>query len=76
MNSVVNYNIWKTRNEIVHEDKTFAVDHLINKITASLRSRISIEKTEARLTECKKVPFLQDFFVTLCSIKDATYDPG
>ena len=75
MNSVVNYNIWKTRNEIVHEDKIFAVDHLINKITASLRSRISIEKAEARLNECKKVPFLQDF-VTLCSIKDATYDPG
>ena len=76
VNSIVNYNIWKTRNSIVHEGEIFMVDHLINKITASFRSRISIEKMVNRLTECRKVPLLQDFFVTLCSIKDATFDPG
>ncbi len=76
INSVVNFNIWKMRNRIVHENESFGLGQLLNKIIASIRSRINVEKADNRLTICNKVPNLNIFFTSLCSIKDATYDPG
>ena len=76
INSVVNHNIWKMRNKIFHENEEFDSLRLINKITASCRSRKNIENIENRLTTCKKVDFLSEYYVSLCSIKDAMFDPG
>ena len=76
INSITNHNIWKMRNKIFHENETFNLLRLINKITASCRSRKNLENVENRLTNCKKVDFLSEYYVSLCSIKDATFDPG
>ena len=76
VNTIVNYNVWKMRNLIVHEAHVFDIKKLINKIITSCRSRKSFEDTENRITLCKKVDFLQEFYLALCSIRDATYDPG
>ena len=76
INSIVNHNIWKLRNQIFHENKTFQLENLINKIAATCRSRKSFENTEERLTSCRKVEFLNEYYISLCSIKDAMFDPG
>ena len=76
INSIVNHNIWKLRNKIFHENESFDLLRLINKISASFRARKSIEDIENRLTTCKKVDFLTEYHVSLCSIKDAMFDPG
>ena len=76
INSVVNHNIWKTRNEIFHENKIYDLETLVNKITRTCRSRSSYEKNSDRLTSTSKVKFLTEYYVSLSSIKDAMFDPG
>ena len=76
VNSVINHNIWKMRNTIFHEDKSFNIVRLLSKISDSLRGRRNIEKIEDRLTSCKKVDFLDEYHIALASIKDAMFDPG
>ena len=76
VNTIVNHNIWKTRNKIFHENEKFDIYKLISKISASLSARRAIENTENRLTASKKVEFLHEYQVAFCSIKDAMFDPG
>ena len=76
INSIVNHNIWKMRNKIFHENEIFDLENLINKISASCRARKNFENVEERLTSCKKVEFLNEYCVSLSSIKDAMFDPG
>ena len=76
INSVVNYNIWKMRNKVFHENENFDLENLINMIVGTCRSRNNFEKNEERLTSTKKVNFLTEYYVSLCSIKDAMFDPG
>ena len=73
MNSIVNYNLWKLRNQIVHEDERFDSLKLINKVIASICARKNIE---SRVKKCNKVPFIQEYHVTLASVRDAMFDPG
>jgi len=76
VNSIVNFNIWKFRNKIFHENETFDILKLLNKISASMFARKNIEKVEDRLTTCKKIEYLTEFQITFGSIKDAMFDPG
>ena len=76
VDTIVNHNIWKTRNKIFHENEKFDIYKLISKISASLCARRAIENTENRLTASKKVEFLHEYLVAFCSIKDAMFDPG
>ena len=76
VNSIVNFNIWKFRNKIFHENETFDILKLLNKISASMFARKNIEKVEDRLTSCKKIEYLTEFQITFGSIKDAMFDPG
>ena len=73
LNSIVNYNLWKLRNQIVHEDERFDSLKLINKVIASICARKNIE---SRVKKCNKVPFIQEYHVTLASVRDAMFDPG
>ena len=78
VNTVVNYNVWKMHNLIVYEAHVFDLKKLINKIIMSCCSRRGFKDTENRTTLCKQVDFLQEFYLALYSIRDATYDddPG
>ena len=76
INSIVNHNIWKMRNDIFHEGETFELEKLMNKIIATCRSRKNFENVEERLTSCRKIEFLNEYYIALCSIKDAMFDPG
>ena len=76
VNSMVNHNIWKMRNKIFHENQSFDIQCLINKVAASLCARKNIEKAENRLTICKKVDFLSEYQAALGSIQDAMFEPG
>ena len=64
------------RNKIFHEGETFELEKLVNKIIATCRSRKNFENVEERLTSCRKIEFLNEYYIALCSIKDAMFDPG
>ena len=61
------------RNLIFYENETFDILKLINKISSSLCARKNIEN---RLKICQNVEFLDQYFVSLASIRDAMFDPG
>ena len=60
-NSIINYAIWKERNEIKFEFKSFNFVNLVNKINRSLRGRKNVDE---KLLETRRIPFIRD----LCSI--------
>ncbi len=59
-NTVVNYLIWKTRNEIKFEFTTFDIKVLVGKIIRSMKARKNVDQ---KLLENKRIPHLID----LCS---------
>ena len=52
LNTIINYSIWKMRNEIKHESITFSMDRLVGKIIRSIRARKNVDS--------KKIPFIFD----------------
>ena len=73
VNAVVNHNLWKLRNKVFHECAHFDIVQLINNIIGSVRARKTFEP---RLKHCNNIPFIDDFLIALCSVRDAMYDPG
>ena len=66
LNSVVNYSIWKVRNEIKFNFKTFKCSDIIQKIIRTTRARKAVDH---KLIENKRIPFLGDFcsvFLIIC----------
>ena len=60
-NSIINYSIWKMRNEIKFEFLNFNLDRLVRRIIRSMKARKSVDKN---LTENRRVPHIID----LCSM--------
>ena len=55
-NTILNYAIWKERNEIKFEFKSFKFVNLVNKINRSLRGRKNVDE---KLLETRQIPFLR-----------------
>ena len=75
LNAIVNTNIWKWRNKIKHDNVQFDISHVKASFIRSLVSRKNIEKSD-RLRHCHKVDYIESYCYAICSIRDATYDPG
>ena len=60
-NSIINYSIWKMRNEIKFEFLNFNLDRLVRRIIRSMKARKSVDRN---LTENRRVPHIID----LCSM--------
>ena len=73
LNSVINHNIWKLRNQIFHENASYDADHLISKIISSVCARKNMEQNSKA---CNQIEHIQKYSVALCSIRDAMYHPG
>ena len=59
-NTIINYTLWKIRNEIKFEFGNFSTEKVVSKIMRSMRARKNVEP---KLIESKRIPFLKD----LCS---------
>ena len=73
LNSVVNFNIWKLRNLIFHENVIFNDDQIIGKVISTITARRNMENS---LKSCNQIEHIQPFSIALASIRDAMYDPG
>lgn len=56
-NSVINFSIWKMRNEIKFEFKSFSIEKLVSKIIRSIKARKNVDP---KMNESKRIPFLLD----------------
>ena len=74
-NSIINYAIWKVRNEIKFEFKSFNFVNLVNKINRSLRGRKNVDE---KLLVTRKIPFIRDLCSTfsIVSRRYMPYDNG
>ena len=59
-NTIINYTLWKIRNEIKFEFENFSTEKVVSKIMRSIRPGKNIEP---KLIGSKRIPFLKD----LCS---------
>ncbi len=60
-NSIINFSIWKMRNQIKFEFKNFAVEKVVGKIIRSIRARKNVD---SKMTESKRIPFLMDLLAS------------
>ena len=56
-NSIINYTLWKIRNEIKFEFGNFSTEIVVSKIIRSMRARKNIEP---KLIESKRIPFIKE----------------
>ena len=75
LNTIVNTTIWKWRNKVKHDNVQFEISLIKNSLVRSLVSRKNLEKSD-RLRHCHKIDFIESYRFAICSIRDATYDPG
>ena len=71
LNTIINHQIWKCRNECVHENAVFDYNSLISKIMRSVGARKNFQRR--MMTEKPKVPRLDDLFVSMLTIRNITY---
>ena len=64
-NSVVNYSIWKMRNDIKFKFENFKIKVLVKKIIRSIGAR---KATEPKLADSFKIPLLKELHDTLISV--------
>ena len=73
-NSVVNYSIWKMRNDIKFKFKRFEIKTLVNKIRRSMGAR---NATESKLAESFKIPYLNKLYDNFVVISNSfPFDNG
>ena len=73
LNGVVNKKIWKFRNAIFHEGESFEPKKLIKWVTSSMCARKNKDRC---LDDKSQIKHIGEYTVTMCSIRDAMYDPG
>ena len=76
LNTIINYSIWKERNEIKFEFKKFSFGNtIVNKIIRSIKSRKNVDE---KLLETRRIPYLKDLCAVfvMVSRKYMPYDNG
>ena len=64
-NTVLNHAIWKERNDIKFNFKSFRIGNIVNRIVKTLRGRRNIDD---KLLEGRRIPFLRDLFATFLQV--------
>ena len=64
-NTVLNHAIWKERNEIKFNFKSFRIGNIVNRIVKTLRGRRNIDD---KLLESRRIPFLRDLFAIFLQV--------
>ena len=74
-NSIINYSIWKERNEIKFQIKKFSFANIVNKIIRSIRGRKNVDE---KLLQNRRIPYLKDLcaIFVMVSRKYMPYDNG
>ena len=60
-NSIINFSIWKIRNEVKFEFISFSLDKLVRKILRSMRARKNVDQ---KMIESKRIPYLMDLILS------------
>ena len=66
LNTVINYSIWKERNDIKFNFKGVDMGNVVKRIIHTTRARRNIDN---KLLETRRIPFLRDFcstFLLIC----------
>ena len=58
INTIINYSIWKERNDIKFNFKRFDIGNILKRIIRSSRARKNIDN---KLIETRRIPYLGDF---------------
>ena len=72
MTTVINYHLWKTRNDCVHDQKPFSSEELIRKLIRSVGARRRLQQHPS-VTDGRKVPRLGELFLSLVTLFDISF---
>ena len=65
INTVINHSIWKERNDIKFNFKTFGIGNVVKRIIRTTRARRNVDN---KLIETRRIPYLGDFCSTFLMV--------
>ena len=75
LTTIINYHLWKTRNDCVHEKVEFDCAKFINKLIRSTGARARIQKF-THFPDSKMVPKIDELFHSLVTLRNIMFDNG
>ena len=72
LTTIINHQIWKYRNDCVHESAVFDHDILISKVIRSIGARKNFQ--QRMLTDTKKILRLDELFNSMIVIRNITHN--
>ena len=72
LTSIINYHLWKTRNECIYEQKLFDYEKFIRKLIRSVGARRKLQ-TYSNVTDNRKVPRIGELFLAIVTLFDVTF---
>ena len=74
LHTVINHQLWKLRNNCVHENARFDHQSLISKVIRSVGSRKNFQ--QKMISSRKKIPRIDELFTSMVTLKNITFDNG
>ena len=78
LTSIINYHIWKIRNECVFQNVVFNYEKVVNKLIRSIAARKNLQQRLNYSQESLKIPRIDELLSTMIAVKNITflYDNG
>ena len=78
LNTIINYHLWKVRNDCVHNAEIFNYEKIVNKVIRSVGARKKLQQKFNFSQEPLKIPKIDELFSSIIALKNITflYDNG
>ena len=73
LNTIINYHLWKVRNDCVHNAEIFNYEKIVDKVIRSVGARKKLQQKFNFSQEPLKIPKIDELFSSIIALKNITY---
>ena len=73
LTAIINYHIWKVRNNCVFQNETFNYENVVNKLIRSIGARRNLQQRLTLAQEALRIPRIDELFSSMIAIKNITF---
>ena len=70
--TIVNFNLWKCRNDYVHQQEDFEPEKFITRLTRTIGARKRLQ-LHPSISEVKKIPRIDDIFSAIVTLQNVAF---
>ena len=73
LNTIINYHIWKVRNDCVHNGEIFNYEKIVNKLIRSVGARKNLQNHFNSNQRSLKITRIEELFSSMITLKNLTF---